>query len=408
MRNAISHYRSISVSLDNSQRGTSSGNSPSDSFFVERIISALQSPNKSQLAARLDSLASEAEEGLTLTPSLLAVALQRLIRGKDYGSVFVAYEWLADHPLLRNNDSALLSTIKACTGLRKPIQARHLMANLSSPEAAPSAASLLMQSFCVSDRLDLAESLLYEWLHGYSLERDIVVGDPSDIRGKIDSFLSNMNLPLKLLNQNNSGSNSNDLSPTLKSVLSYLPLGSADYLSMSLPSQTAWESLARMYADRRAWRQSLSLLNFLLSLETSASCSSGELFPRASDAIFHSTVRSLCACEQLSLAFGVIESMKSRRRGLPIGVALLSHLFRCTVSQLEDENESDDMSFVSLADSTLNFLVDFSDDVSPARTKTDRYSHFGLVSALITALCKRGNEFSCLLRPCNVDMCCNC
>lgn len=151
----------------------------------------VRSPNKSKMAARIDALVDATSDAIT--PAVLASALWRLNSERDFANTAVAFEWLGDHPLIADNDAALHAALKAYGALKKPITAKDISAGLHDPALAPLTASLVLEAFCASDRLDLVEQCITSWLHMYAVEQSIR-GAPHNVHEKIFSLLAALQL----------------------------------------------------------------------------------------------------------------------------------------------------------------------------------------------------------------------
>lgn len=349
--------------------------------MVDRIIDAIRSPNKSLMASRLEGLRviSDGEERRA-SPPLLAAAMWTLVHRRLFADVTVAAEWLGDHWLMVHNDRALHAALRAYGCLGKPLQAKQLVGRTSDPALAPSTASLALQAFCLADRLDLVEQLLHDWLQRHMLQQSILTGAAHGVDQKVDSLLRSLCLQTAA-----------ETEQPQTSTLLLLPAGSEEHIGATLPSLATWEELVRFYSTRRAWRPCLAVLAFMESLGPAkfVSCRADPSeesvqFLEATEVMYHHTIRALSSCRVTHQAFDVLRRM--RASGKDPGVAIWGHMFKAVVEDLPHHAKAD---FELLVDHVLMFLVRMGDQ---RRDDSDRgaYSHFGLVSALISALCKRG------------------
>lgn len=136
-----------------------------------------------------------------------------------------------------------LAGIAAYSHLKKPFKARKLAKSVVqdplSTTDAPTAASLLLNAYCNSDKLQLAESLLFSWLEAAAASN------------YTDTQSENINeLLLSLDNSRNL-----DRRVSSKEV-------DIDCLKHALPDAHAWNSLSSLYERRRAWPQCLAILRY--------------------------------------------------------------------------------------------------------------------------------------------------
>lgn len=170
---------------------------------------------------------------------------------------------------------------------------------------------------------------------------------------------------------------------------------SSAYICSVLPSQFAWQALIRLYSGRGAWKQCLAVLDFMeaitpaqftsppLTSHTDAPGNPARGLIRVDESMYHHTVRALCACNRAIEALAVISRM--RENNFEPGIAMYSHIFRAAVQQLPLQSGGQ---FETLVDSAVNLLIQHSREPRSSGS----YAHFGLVSALVSALCKRGAQ----------------
>jgi hypothetical protein len=149
-----------------------------------------------------------------------------------------------------------------------------------------------------------------------------------------------------------------------------------------------------MYYEREAWRPCVEILNFIESIKPDQFKSVNDLgygqsdkFIHVNRTMYHNTIRCLCANFLLTDAFAIIQRMKAN--GKEPGAVLYGNLYRAYASQLPLDSERE---FKAMVDHSIAFLINqkLSAENGIYKHANNEYAYTGLISAIITSLCKRG------------------
>jgi hypothetical protein len=339
----------------------------------QRIIDLVS--NASSGANASTNLAQSLQD-LGATRGEVTTSLIGLVRKKKYSIVANVHQNLLHPTPTRSDqsasgsdelspflgDGALQAIMESYAFLQKPVQIRNIMSFIKDkPRYTSRNISILISSYCLSDKFQLAEELLYEWLtlwleaneanQRQGQRQDISSGSDSGSRNETSDWNSVLSETLSNSNAATASDGGENLHPPTdfsdiklllariearsksKSNIASTANANADaakqetvlgnisnsidvnVLCQKWPQPEVWASLVRMYALRNSPNDAMLIFNICMSgisTKTTASASTLNRNARhAMSSISYNTLRILVHTQQYKKCYEILQRMRS-------------------------------------------------------------------------------------------------